>query len=62
VLDIGVEEKIEELTIIELDDVVCVWARARNAGESDDRRARKAMVMRMYTLISLPKPVTFTPN
>ena len=59
-LGIGGEEKIEKLMIVELDDVV--WARARNAGGSDDRRPKKEMVTMMYTLISLTKPVTFTLN
>jgi hypothetical protein len=57
-----VEEKIEELMIIELDDVVCVCARTKDPEENDDRRARKAMLMRMYALFSLPKPAAFTPN
>ena len=43
-----------------VNDVVCVCALAKNPG-NDDRRARKATVMRMYELISLPKPATFTP-
>ena len=49
----------EELTIIELNDVVCVCALARNPG-NENRRERKAMVMRMYELIFLPKPATLT--
>lgn len=61
-LDIGVEEKIEELSIIELDDAACVCARAENPEENDNRRARKAMLMRTYALISLPKPAPFRPN
>jgi hypothetical protein len=62
VLGTGVEEKIEELTIIELDDVTCVCARAKNPEENDNRRARKAMLMRMHALFSLPKAAAFTPN
>jgi hypothetical protein len=48
----------DELTIIALNDVVCVCALAKNPG-NDDRRARKAMAMRMYELVFLPKPATF---
>lgn len=43
-----------------VNDVVCVCALARNPG-NDNRRERKAMVMRMYELIFLPKPATLTP-
>lgn len=61
VLNIDVEETFEGLSIIELNDGVCVSARAKNPG-NDDRRARKAMVMRMHELISLPKSTTSTPS
>ena len=61
-LTIGVEESVEELTIIDLYDVVCVCARATDPGENDKRRTRKTMVTTMYALISLPKPETFTLN
>ena len=61
VLNIDVEETFEGLSIIELNDGVCVSARAKNPG-NDDRRARKAMVMRIHELISLPKPTTSTPS
>jgi hypothetical protein len=43
-----------------VNDVVCGCALAKNPG-NDNTRARKAMVMRMYELISLPKPATTTP-
>ncbi len=61
VLVLNIDVEFEELTIVELNDVVCVCARAENPG-NDNRRARKAMVMRMHAPISLPKLTTSTPD
>jgi hypothetical protein len=63
-LNAGVEEMIEEVTIVEFVDVlfVGVSALAKNPKGDDKRRARKAVVMRMHVPISLPKPATSARN
>ena len=50
---------VSRITLL-VNDVACGCALAKNPG-NDNTRARKAMVMRMYELISLPKLATFTP-
>jgi hypothetical protein len=46
--------------MLTVNDVVCVCALAKNPG-NDNRRERKAMLMRMNELIFLRKPATFGP-